>query len=74
MWRAETPQAARRRWLVDGFARAQADGVTVTDEAMLLERLGRPVRVVRSDAANLKVTTPADVAVVRALLGRDGRA
>ena len=36
---------------------------------MLVERLGEPVYVVEGDRANIKVTTPADLKLVRALLG-----
>ncbi len=39
-----------------------------TDDASMVERLGLPVAVVEGDSANLKVTTPADLAVARALL------
>ena len=39
-----------------------------TDDASVVERLGLPVAVVEGDPANLKVTTPADLAVAGALL------
>jgi 2-C-methyl-D-erythritol 4-phosphate cytidylyltransferase len=37
----------------------------VTDEAMLLERCRRPVAMVEGDPSNVKVTTPADWALLR---------
>lgn len=40
----------------------------VTDDASMVERLGLPVVVVAGDPANLKVTTPGDLELVRALL------
>jgi len=47
----------------------------VTDDAGMVERLGLPVAVVAGDPANIKVTTPADLALVRALLtAREGTA
>mgnify|MGYP006281534509 CR=1 FL=1 len=63
---AQTPQAFRR----DVLARAIEEGVgiDVTDEAMLVERLGVPVHVVEGDARNIKVTTPDDLAAARAAL------
>src|SRR5436190_463207 len=50
LWRAETPQGFRRTWLAEGLAAAERDGVTVTDDAMLVERTGREVRIVESTA------------------------
>jgi 2-C-methyl-D-erythritol 4-phosphate cytidylyltransferase/2-C-methyl-D-erythritol 2,4-cyclodiphosphate synthase len=61
---AQTPQAFRR----DILARALAEGagVDATDEAMLVERLGLPVHVVEGDPANMKITTPEDLAAAQA--------
>ena len=61
LWRAFTPQAFRRDLLHDALARARADGIVATDEAMAVERLGRHPRLVEGRDDNLKVTTPADL-------------
>jgi 2-C-methyl-D-erythritol 4-phosphate cytidylyltransferase/2-C-methyl-D-erythritol 2,4-cyclodiphosphate synthase len=60
---AQTPQAFRR----DILARALTEGkdVDATDEAMLVERLGLPVRVVEGDPKNIKITTPEDLMTAR---------
>lgn len=60
---AQTPQTFRREVL----ARALAAGseIDVTDEAMLVERLGLPVHIVEGDPGNMKVTTPEDLAEAR---------
>ena len=73
LWRAETPQAFRRAWLEAGFRRALSDQVEVTDDAMLVERLGRVVHMVHAQGPNFKVTTPGDLDLVRAILARRGR-
>ena len=62
LWRAQTPQAAWRAWLVEAHARARAEGVTATDDVALLERLGRAVRVVPAPSSNRKITTAEDLA------------
>ena len=49
------------------------DGVTVTDEAMAVERLGHPVAAIPGSAANRKLTTPEDLAWAEALLAREAR-
>lgn len=70
LWRALTPQAARLGLLRDALARAQEAGITVTDEAMALERMGLRPRLVEGRDDNLKVTTPADLALVDILLSQ----
>jgi len=68
---AQTPQAFRRRELVDAHERAASAGVEATDDATLLEA-GGDVRVVEGDPANVKVTTPEDLARVLAREAVDG--
>jgi len=66
---SQTPQAFRS----DVLRRAHGTGGEATDDAALVEALGATVRVVPGDPANLKVTTPADLAYAELLLaGRGG--
>lgn len=66
LWLAQTPQVARRD---DLLAALQAAGTTeVTDEAMALERVGKPVVVVEAKSPNFKVTTPGDLPRAEAVL------
>lgn len=68
LWRALTPQMFRRGGLTRALEAALAAGVAVTDESMAMERLGlRPLLVEGSDD-NIKVTTPADLALAEFLL------
>jgi 2-C-methyl-D-erythritol 4-phosphate cytidylyltransferase/2-C-methyl-D-erythritol 2,4-cyclodiphosphate synthase len=69
---AQTPQAFRRDVLQAALALAARSPLEATDEAALAERLGRPVRLVEGEAANIKVTTADDVPIAEALAG--GRA
>ncbi|KGM57014.1 2-C-methyl-D-erythritol 4-phosphate cytidylyltransferase [Lysobacter arseniciresistens ZS79] len=70
LWRALTPQAFRRDALVEALRQARADGAVVTDEAMAMERTGARPRLVEGREDNLKVTTPADLALAEFLLAR----
>ena len=70
LWRALTPQAFRRDLLLRALEAAQVAGVAVTDEAMAVERLGLHPALVEGREDNLKVTTPADLALVEFLLAR----
>jgi 2-C-methyl-D-erythritol 4-phosphate cytidylyltransferase/2-C-methyl-D-erythritol 4-phosphate cytidylyltransferase/2-C-methyl-D-erythritol 2,4-cyclodiphosphate synthase len=68
LWRALTPQAfgyARLKQALEDAARA---GLSVTDEAQAMERLGLPAGLVRGSPFNIKVTTPADLAMAEAIL------
>jgi 2-C-methyl-D-erythritol 4-phosphate cytidylyltransferase len=62
---AQTPQAFATKLLKEAFARAQADGVTASDEAGLVERLGHEVHVVLGSERNIKITKPADMELAR---------
>ena len=65
LWTMQTPQAARRDWLLR--AHANAAGHVATDEVGLLQRAGYPVRIVEGDARNVKITRPSDWAMATAL-------
>jgi 2-C-methyl-D-erythritol 4-phosphate cytidylyltransferase len=65
---AQTPQAFRRLVL----EAAHADAVDATDDAALVERTGGRVIAIAGDPLNLKVTTPDDMRIAAALLGRHG--
>jgi 2-C-methyl-D-erythritol 4-phosphate cytidylyltransferase len=62
---AQTPQVFATRLLKEAFARAQADGVSASDEAGLVERLGHDVHVVLGSERNIKITKPADMELAR---------
>jgi 2-C-methyl-D-erythritol 4-phosphate cytidylyltransferase len=66
LWAVQTPQAFRAALLREAHDKARRDGVVGTDDAMLVERLGHPVRVVPGSALNLKITTREDLRRVRA--------
>lgn len=71
LWRALTPQAFRRDLLRRALETARADGIVATDEAMAVERLGLRPALVEGREDNLKVTTPADLALAEFLLSRN---
>lgn len=65
---AQTPQAFRSDILREAFRAAAADGYYGTDESSLVERIGKPVRVVRGHENNIKITRPSDLKVAQFLL------
>jgi 2-C-methyl-D-erythritol 4-phosphate cytidylyltransferase len=65
LWRAQTPQVFRRDWLEAAHAAA---GTAATDDAALVEALGRPVRLTPGDTLNFKITTLDDLRLAEAWL------
>src|ERR1700675_4045017 len=68
---AQTPQAFSTKLLKEAFARAQADEVSASDEAGLVEGLGHDVHVVLGSERNIKITKPADMELARFYLERE---
>jgi 2-C-methyl-D-erythritol 4-phosphate cytidylyltransferase len=63
----QTPQVFEASLLRRAYAQDNLGGAT--DDSMLVERLGEAVLVVPGEARNIKVTTQADLSLVRAILG-----
>lgn len=69
LWAAQTPQAFRREQLLEAWERSSHDrSANATDEAMLFERMGWPVRLISGSRENLKVTLPEDLMIADFLL------
>ncbi len=68
LWAVQTPQVFERELLEGAFSLDCWIEETATDEASMIERMGGVVRIVRGDPRNLKVTTPEDLEMVRAVL------
>jgi 2-C-methyl-D-erythritol 4-phosphate cytidylyltransferase len=68
LWRALTPQMFRYGRLCEALDRAHATGRIPTDEAQAIEWLGDRPRLIEGAAANLKITSAADLAIAAALL------
>lgn len=74
LYAVQTPQGFRRTVLAAAHAGGSTDGYQgVTDDAVLVERLGRQVWTVPGAEESFKVTRPADLLRAEALLaGRGG--
>ncbi len=66
LYAALTPQVFERQLLLDAYA--QRGDSSPTDEAQLVERLGRPVAVVDGSPLNIKMTVQEDLRMAAALL------
>jgi 2-C-methyl-D-erythritol 4-phosphate cytidylyltransferase len=71
---AQTPQGFRIALLVEAYEAAFRDRVTLTDEAMAVERFGGKVATVPGSPLNRKITTPEDLAWAEGVLSGMARA
>lgn len=67
-WLVQTPQAFRREELLLAH-RAPADSLA-TDDCMLMEALGLPIKMLMGDYRNIKITTPEDRELMALFLTR----
>ena len=68
LWQIQTPQAFYAELIREAYRLAEADGISGTDDAMLIERLGYPVFVVEGEETNIKITSPIDLHIAEAIL------
>jgi 2-C-methyl-D-erythritol 4-phosphate cytidylyltransferase len=72
LWEIQTPQVFRRELIVAAHEKAQSEGAQVTDDAMVVERIGEPVYVLEGERYNFKITIPEDIWLAEALI-REGK-
>jgi 2-C-methyl-D-erythritol 4-phosphate cytidylyltransferase len=72
LWRIQTPQVFRADVLREALDRDITALAAATDDASLVEQMGRSVKVVEAPPDNMKVTTDADFRVAEALLRERG--
>lgn len=65
-WEAQTPQVFRRDLILEAYQQKIKD--VPTDDAQLVERLGKPVYVVPADSGNIKITTQSDLVLAKYLV------
>lgn len=72
LWEIQTPQVFQKDLIVAAHARAEGDGIEATDDAMVVERFGKPVFVIEGEKTNLKITLPEDIWLAGVMI-REGR-
>lgn len=70
LWQVQTPQIFQAALLREAYEKAQADEFAGTDDASLVERLGRTVKVVKGNRSNFKITFPVDLQFAEVLLNQ----
>ena len=65
LYEIQTPQGFRAETIISASLRAAGEGVDCTDDAGVLEHYNIPVKVVRGDTSNIKLTEPEDLTRAR---------
>ena len=68
LWCMETPQVFETALLTRAYQHITTLGLNVTDEVSAVQSIGARVKFIESLHPNLKITTPADLALAEALL------
>jgi 2-C-methyl-D-erythritol 4-phosphate cytidylyltransferase len=68
LWLAQTPQTFRYSVIMAAHSIAEAERYMGTDDASLVERMGKEVHIVIGDYKNIKITTPEDLVLADAFL------
>lgn len=70
LWEMQTPQVLRYSLIEEGFAHLSRHPILITDDVMLAEQLGQPVKLVKGEESNIKLTTPEDLLFAHSLLSQ----
>lgn len=68
LWEVQTPQVFPLSTIREAYALADRDGLEATDDASLVEYLGKPVWILEGSTTNIKVTYPEDISIAEALI------
>ena len=68
LWAVQTPQTFKVSLLKRAFELVKEKNATITDESSAVELTSQKVRLVQATVANVKITTPDDLAMATTLL------
>ena len=69
LWEAQTPQVFEKNLLKEAYANLKdLDKTKISDDAQLIEALGKKVTIVETDSSNIKITNRSDIAIADAIL------
>jgi 2-C-methyl-D-erythritol 4-phosphate cytidylyltransferase len=67
LWSIQTPQAFKYQVIMDAHRRAAEEGFLGTDDAVLVERAGFIVKLIKGSYNNIKITTQEDLTFAEAI-------
>jgi 2-C-methyl-D-erythritol 4-phosphate cytidylyltransferase len=73
LWTVQTPQSFSYQLLKNAHKAAYEEGFIGTDDAMLVERIGHPIKLIKGKYDNIKITTPEDLIIAESIINIRGR-
>lgn len=70
LWAVHTPQCFSYNLILKAHQYAREKNILATDDSMLVEKLGREVKMIEGSYDNIKITTPEDLFVAENILKR----
>lgn len=70
LWYAQTPQCFKYKLIMEAYKKSEEEQYLGTDDASLLERMGAKVEMVMGSYDNIKITTPEDIVMGKAILDK----
>ncbi|MCP4104565.1 MAG: 2-C-methyl-D-erythritol 4-phosphate cytidylyltransferase [Desulfobacteraceae bacterium] len=68
VWLAQTPQAFQYDLIIRAHKTAKNDRYMGTDDASLVERIGKKVKMITGSRRNIKITNKEDIAIAQAII------
>ncbi|MBU5678162.1 2-C-methyl-D-erythritol 4-phosphate cytidylyltransferase [Alkaliphilus sp. MSJ-5] len=68
LWAVQTPQAFKYQLVMNAYEKLQNSNIEATDDAMIIERLGYTVKIIKGSYENIKITTPEDLILGEGIL------
>lgn len=69
LWSVQTPQTFKYDLIMEAYKEAFEKNLVATDDSMMVEALGYPVKVVQGRYDNIKITTPEDLVIAKNMIG-----
>lgn len=73
LWQMQTPQCIQYGIAIEAFKKAVKENYYGTDDAQLVERLGKKVKIVECSSENIKITNPSDLAIAKTILEKQSK-
>jgi 2-C-methyl-D-erythritol 4-phosphate cytidylyltransferase len=68
LWAIQTPQTFKYDLIMKAHLYARDNSIQATDDAFLIEQIGHKVKLIMGSYENIKITTPEDIVIAKAIL------
>ena len=68
LWAIQTPQTFKYDLIMKAHLYARDNNIQATDDAFLVEQIGQKVKLIMGSYENIKITTPEDIIIAKAIL------